>query len=106
MQTFSSPVSDVSDKPTWSAGRNLVLQKGEATVARIAVTSIVKSGRVRSTTKRQLVGCCPESQHLSVASQLLARRDLLCCAAACSHAGLHDVTQQKACRCVAQLTLT
>jgi len=57
-QTFSSPVSDVSDKPTWSAGRNLVLQKGEATVARIAVTSIVKSGRVRSTTKRQLVGFC------------------------------------------------
>lgn len=58
-QTFSSPPSDLSAKPVWSVGRNLVLQKGEATLARIAVTNITKSGRVRSTTKRQLVGCCP-----------------------------------------------
>lgn len=57
LQMFSTPASGSSKAPVWSASRNLVLQKGEATVARIAVTSVVKSGRVRSTVKRQLVGC-------------------------------------------------
>lgn len=57
-QMFSTPASGCSKDPVWSASRNLVLQKGEATMARIAVTSIVKSGRVRSTEKRQLVGFC------------------------------------------------
>lgn len=53
-QTFASAVSDVGTKPVWGASRNLVLQRGEATVARISVS---RAG-AKKKAKRELVGWC------------------------------------------------
>lgn len=52
LQTFASAVSDVDTKPVWGASRNLVLQRGEATVARISVS---RAG-AKKKAKRELVG--------------------------------------------------
>lgn len=57
-QTFASAVSEASGRPQWGAGRNLVLQRGEATMARISVTRMPAPSRglKRSKAKRELVG--------------------------------------------------
>ncbi len=57
-QTFASAVSEASGRPHWGAGRNLVLQRGEATMARISVTRMPAPSRglKRSKAKRELVG--------------------------------------------------
>ena len=51
-QTFASAVAEAGNRPVWGVGRNLVLQRGEATVARI---SVARAGPKKKG-KRELVG--------------------------------------------------
>lgn len=52
LQTFASAVAETGNKPVWGVGRNLVLQRGEATVARISVSRVGPKKKA----KRELVG--------------------------------------------------
>ena len=52
LQTFASAVAEAGNRPVWGVGRNLVLQRGEATVARI---SVARAGPKKKG-KRELVG--------------------------------------------------
>ena len=65
-QTFASTASEQTQTPKWGADRNLVLQRGEATMARISVSRIQpasgnKIGLRKSKPKRELVGCAHTS---------------------------------------------
>jgi hypothetical protein len=51
-QTFASAVAEAGNRPVWGVGRNLVLQRGEATVARI---SVARAGPKKKG-KRELFG--------------------------------------------------
>jgi hypothetical protein len=52
LQTFASGLAEAGNRPVWGVGRNLVLQRGEATVARISVARV----GAKKKGKRELVG--------------------------------------------------
>lgn len=56
-QNFSSTTSEATTLPKWDAGRNLVLQRGDATLARIAVYQVTRRTKTRRK-KQSLVAYC------------------------------------------------